>query len=424
MVKGLNICIGLFLVPITIDYLNPTNYGIWVTLTSLVAWFSFFDVGFGHGLRNRFAEAIAKGEHELAKTYVSTTYAIVFIIITVFLIVFYFLNLYIDWSVILNSGNNILLTRELGNLAIVIFTSFGITFVLNLIVVILNANQQVALSSTIDLVGKVLSLLAIYILTLTAESSLFTLGLVYSSISPLVLLISSIFFFNGRYRLYRPSIKTVDFSKANDLFFIGAKFFLIQIAGILLYQTNNMIITHLFGPAMVTAYNVSFKYFSVLMMGWMIVIGPFWSAITEAWVNRDLNWIKNSMKKLILSWVIVLVIGFVMLMFSDRVFKFWINENFTVPFRVSMLTLGWVLINTWNGIFSQFLNGVGKIKLQMVIGIIVAIINVPLAIVLGKILGIEGVLLANVLLSLVTVIIYPIQYSRLITLRAKGIYNK
>src|SRR5512137_2137737 len=73
VIKGISIAISLVLVPLTLHYVNPTQYGIWLTLSSIIAWFGFFDIGFGNGLRNKFAEAKAKGDHELARTYVSTT---------------------------------------------------------------------------------------------------------------------------------------------------------------------------------------------------------------------------------------------------------------------------------------------------------------------------------------------------------------
>jgi hypothetical protein len=38
--------------------LIPTRYEIWLTLSSIVGWFSFFDVGLGHGLRNKFAPSL------------------------------------------------------------------------------------------------------------------------------------------------------------------------------------------------------------------------------------------------------------------------------------------------------------------------------------------------------------------------------
>ena len=85
-IRGISIAISLIVVPLTLNYINPSRYGIWLTLSSIVSWFSFFDIGFGNGLRNKFAEAIAKGNTELAKIYISTTYAILILVISCILI--------------------------------------------------------------------------------------------------------------------------------------------------------------------------------------------------------------------------------------------------------------------------------------------------------------------------------------------------
>ena len=74
--KGGSILCNLAIVPLTINYLNPTKYGIWVTLTSIVSCFSFFDIGLGNGLRNKFAEAVANNDIVIAGKYVSTTYGL------------------------------------------------------------------------------------------------------------------------------------------------------------------------------------------------------------------------------------------------------------------------------------------------------------------------------------------------------------
>ena len=72
--RGVSMICSLLLVPITINYVNPTRYGIWLTLSSIISWILLFDFGLGNGLRNRFAEAKAKGDMELVRQYVSTTY--------------------------------------------------------------------------------------------------------------------------------------------------------------------------------------------------------------------------------------------------------------------------------------------------------------------------------------------------------------
>jgi O-antigen/teichoic acid export membrane protein len=424
IIKGLNIAVSLALVPITINYLSPTKYGIWITLTSLVAWFGFFDIGLGNGLKNRFAEAIAREDHALAKIYVSTTYAILAIIISAVIVLFYCINPFLNWCIILNTGADPQMKKELSFLAIVVFTSFGITFLLNLISVILSADQRPAISAIFDLIGKSISLLFIYILTKVSSSSLLSLGLVYCTISPLVLVVFTVWFFNGKYKAYRPSLNSVDFSKAKDLFSLGAKFFVIQIAAILLYQTNTIIISQLFGPAMVTPYNVAFKYFSILMMGFMIIIGPFWSAFTEAWTKQDIVWVANIMRKLMKLWFLIVGFGIVMLVFSNFIFKVWIGNEFKVPLSISILTLSWVLLNAWTGIFGQFLNGLGRLKSQLYIGISVALVNVPLAIYLGKNIGITGVLLANIILSFIGAAVYPLLYRKIINSKASVVWTK
>ena len=71
--KGADLLIYLLLVPVTLGYLNPYEYGIWLTLNSILAWINSFDIGLGNGLRNKLAEAIAKDDKVLARKYVSTT---------------------------------------------------------------------------------------------------------------------------------------------------------------------------------------------------------------------------------------------------------------------------------------------------------------------------------------------------------------
>lgn len=424
IIKGLNIAIGLALVPLTIHYLNPTKYGIWITLSSIIGWFGFFDIGLGHGLRNRFAEALATGKYELARTYVSTTYAILSLIIGCVLFLFYLINPFLNWGKILNISDELALDSELSILALVVFTFFCLQFVFKLITTILMADQRPAMASLFNLLGKIIVLVAIFILTKTTEGSLLFIGIAMSSAPVFVLLLSSIWFFYGKYRAYRPSLKYVDFSKANDLLKLGVNFFIIQIAVVFLYQTNNIIISHLFGPAEVTPYNVAFQYFSILTMGFSIVLSPFWSAFTEAWVKKEFNWIRSAMHKLIKIWGIIFIGGIVMLIISPWIYQVWIGREITVSLGMSVLVAAWVILNAWNSIFAQFLNGVGKIKLQLYIGIGGSVVNVPLAVFLGTKIGIRGVLLANIIVVAFGILIYPIQYKKLMNGSATGIWGK
>ena len=280
VIRGLSIAISFILVPLTIHYINPTRYGIWLTLSSIIGWFGFFDIGFGNGLRNRFAEAITKGEDELARIYISTTYAILSLIITVLLVTFFCINPFINWTKILNAPAG--MGRELGLLALIVFTFFCLQFVLQLITTVITANQRPAKASMFNFLGSLVSLLIIFILTKTTSGNLIYLGLALGSTPVLVLIASTSWFYTHEYKKYAPSLKYVKFNYARNLMSLGIKFFFIQIASIVLYQTDNIIIAQLFGPAEVTPYNIVYKYFGVVTMVLSIVMMPLWSAFTEA----------------------------------------------------------------------------------------------------------------------------------------------
>jgi O-antigen/teichoic acid export membrane protein len=422
LLKGFGIAISLVLVPITIHYVNPTRYGIWLTLSSIVGWFSFFDIGLGNGLRNKFAEAIASGKPELARTYVSTTYAILTIIIAIVLLIFFCINPFLNWAKILNTPAD--MAGELSLLALIVFGFFCIQFVLRLITTIITANQQPAKASLFDFMGSLLSLSIIYILTKTTSGNLIYLGTVFSLTPVLVLISSSLWFYTHKYKPYAPSIKFVKFRFARDLMSLGSKFFVIQMAAVILYQTSNIIIAHLFGPEQVTPYNIAYKYFSVITMAFGMLMVPLWSAYTEAWIKKDIDWIKNSINKLILIWVLIAVTVIIMLIFSNFIYRMWVGKEIKVPISVSVVMAAYVIINGWCGIFSQFLNGVGKIKLQLYSGIFGALINIPLAIFLGKHLGIYGVVMSTAILGIVSAVWSPIQYMKIINNKATGIWNK
>src|SRR5690606_7689216 len=190
--------------PLTIDYVNPSRYGIWLTLSSIVGWFSFFNIGLTHGLRNKFAESKAQGDDSRAQMYVSTTYAILAIIFCSVWLIFLLVNPFLDWAKILNVSSE--MRSEVSMLALIVFTYFCLQYVLKIITTLIVADQQPAKASLIDLLGQIVSMLFIVFLVYTTEGALINLG-VALCLSPIIVLIgANIFFFRGKYYKFRPLI--------------------------------------------------------------------------------------------------------------------------------------------------------------------------------------------------------------------------
>jgi len=73
---------------------------------------------------------------------------------------------------------------------------------------------------------------------------------------------------------------------------LGGQFFVIQLAVLVIFTTDKILITQLFGPQYVTSYDIVFKLFSIITMAYALIAGPLWSAYTDAYHRGDLVWIR------------------------------------------------------------------------------------------------------------------------------------
>lgn len=422
IMRGISIMITLVLVPLTINYINPTQYGIWLTLTSIISWFAFFDMGFGNGLRNKLTETIVKGDYNRSRCYLSTAYALFFAVFGGIWLIFVVLNNFLDWARILNAPPE--LGKELSWLAFIIFSYFCLQFILRTINIVLTADQKPAVAAMIEMLGQAIALVAIFILTKTTKGSLINLGLGIGLSPVIVLIVASLWYYGRTYRKINPEFGKISRACAKDMMELGVKFFFLQVASMIIFQANNIVIAHICGPDDVTVYNVAYKYFSLISMVFIIIITPFWSAFTDAYIQKDVAWMKNTLKKLESIWTLLAIGGVVLLVLSKYFFKLWVGDKVLVPFSVSAFLLLYVLIYSRFNLYLYLLNGIGKIKIQTIFYLPLALLNIPLLIFLGLKLGLIGLIVGNILISLPHLIYAPVQLRKIIENRAEGLWNK
>ncbi|MEO5990265.1 MAG: MATE family efflux transporter [Ferruginibacter sp.] len=421
--RGLSIGISIIMVPITLNYITYSSYGIWLTLSSIVGWFAFFDIGLTQGLRNKFAEAKAKGEHELARIYVSTIYAVLTIIFFVVWVIFIIANNFLDWTKILSLPGE--MASELSLLAVIVFTYFCIQFVLGIISTLVVADQQPAKESAINVAGQVLSFIIILILVRTTHGSLIKLSLALCA-SPIIVLVAANFiFFKGSLRNYKPSLKLIKFKYAKGLFNLGLVFFIIQVASIIQFQSANVIIARSFGSAEVTSYNIVYKYFGLINMVFMIFITPFWSASTEAFFRKDFSWIKGSMKKYNKLNLLLLIVAIIMLIFSDKIYTVWLNVE-SVPITFNLSLWGFIYFNVYiyGSKYVFFLNGINALRIQFWSSLVSPVVYILIALLLINYfkIGVASLFIASILANFNAIVIAPLQYHMIINKKKKGIW--
>lgn len=420
VIKGADTLVYLLLVPLTLGYLNAYEYGIWLTLSSILVWINSFDIGLGSGLRNKLGTSMAEGDRDKARGYVSTTFFMLLLLTVILFTVFSLVIYSLDWYSILNVDPD-----TVGDLSEVVFSSFlffCLNFLFRFVGNVYQALQLPAVNNLIGLGGHILSLVAILVLRHTVPGSLFWVAIVYSAAFPMVYLLCYPVTFFKLYPYLAPSFRFFRKDYLKDLFSLSIMFFVLQVMALVLFSLSNVIISNLFGPDQVTPYNIAYKYFSFIPIFFSLLLAPIWSATTDAYAKGDLQWIKSGISKIrkILLWVAGVVI--LMIACSGLVYKLWIGDAVEIPIEMSIMMGIYVMLIQYSLAYSSILNGMGKLKLQTINIIVVAILFYPLCYFFAQFYGVNGILVGMITVNISGAILNTIQLQKLLRQEAQGIW--
>lgn len=421
-VKGISIIISLMLVPMTLGYVSSELYGIWLTLSSIMMWLNFFDVGFTLGLKNKLAEAIALGEWEKGRSLVSTTYFMMILIFVPLCLILIACVPFVNWAHFLNV--NPIYNAEISKALYALIACFCLQMIVNVLTAVIAAYQKVALSSAFPVIGNFLSLIAIFLLTQLCPPSLLALAFAISAMPILVLLIASFVLFHKKFSKVAPSIRAIDRKYIKNLFNLGFKFFFIQIQVVVLYQCTNILISNVSGANEVTSYNIAYKYLGIAMMVYTIILAPLWPAFTDAYTKKDFTWMKNIYKKMTYFFGASAFGVICMILISSFVYRIWIGDKAEIPYSMTIAVGIYMIIHSWDSLQVQLINGIGAIKLQTYVTIIGLVVHIPLSLFLGQYIGATGVVCSMIVINIIYASFFTVQIRKILNQKAKGIWIK
>ena len=382
------------------------------------------DIGLGNGFKNKFITALTLKETDKAKRYVSTLYVSTLIISFLVLFIYLCVHWFLDWNGILKISEKV--GENVSTVVLLSFILFCCQFVIKNVSTIYLSFQKTFKSDLIGFLSNLLSLVAIFTIDLFGyNANLLLIAMIFMT-SPLLVSIGATYFLlKCELKNYVPDNWRVERKSLSSIINLGVKFFIIQVTTIVLFASSNFIITRIFGPEMVTVYNIPFQLFSSLFVLFTVVITLFWAAFTEAIAIEDYGWIKKAIKKLYLVWGFIFLLVALILFCSPMIYNLWIGSKVEIPFILSASFALYVVLLAWSGIHSQFLNGVGKIKVQLIVAICQCVINIPLAVFLSVNLnfGVVGVISAINFNLLMGGIVLYIQTNKIKNNKAIGIWN-
>ncbi len=421
-IKVWSCVVQLWIVPMTLGCLTQYEYGIWLTLNAILMGIDAIDVGLGNGLRNKLAEALATNNRLQARRYVSTTFVMLITVIVPVILLVIALIAVVDCHRLLNVDPT--LVPNLRLVLTLAFALMGSAFIFKFIGNMYMGLQLPVANNLLVVAGQTLALAIIWLLMRSNCGTLATVVAAYTGAPLLVYLLAWPITFCGRYRYLAPSLHMVTPSAFSELFSMGVKFFLIQVAGMMLLWASNLIIQTQISPEAVTPYQLTYRYFSLLFVVFSIIVQPLWSATTDAYARGDWHWIHHTLRRMHLLLLLCAAGAVLMIPLQPLFFHFWVDDQVAVPLSLSMLCALYIWLQAFSNAYSYILMGIGKIRLITLVNILGLCLFLPLEWMVCRWWASEGVLLTLCLSTIVYGLLNRAQLHKISQGTASGIWNQ
>ncbi len=402
--KGISILVSAATVPITVRYLGPESYGIWITISSTMTMFFVLDIGISSTLTNLISEAYARDDQDLAAAYFATAFWMIVGISACLGIVGWFIWPHLHWASIFHVQNTALAHDTSGAMAVA-FVVFLFALPTALVSKVLGGYQELHSANLFTAGGSILSLLVV-LAVVFFHGRLPTLVAGFAGSTVIANAACMLWMSCFRKPWMKPWPRLVTKSFIGRIFHSGTQFFAIQLAGLIVFSSDNLVIAHYLSPAQVTPYSVTWRLVSYIAMAQTLFFPALWPAYAEAYASGQIAWIRTTYKRVRLITVVVLTIGCsATLLFGRSFIRLWAGPTAVPTMSLVCLMCVWIAIYALCTNQSCLMGATRRLGKQAISSSLAATANLILSIVWVRTLGPTGVLLATIVSYLVFIVV-------------------
>lgn len=404
------------MMPVMLQQLGAVAFGAWLVMLSVFQWITSFDLGISSGAKNEMARSLAIKSETGFQSAISTGFFYITIVAS-FLALFVFLIFnftpLIQWMQV-NAFDGV----KVGISIWIVSLGACLIFALNYIQNVYAAEQKASVFSKFSFLTNLTFLLLIICIPSVGEDGLNWMSIFYLS-SMLIAnawLISTYFYKNPK-RI--PKIKYFNKDLRGIILGFGIRLFVIQLAALILFASDKLMVSIFVGPAEVVIFDAAFKIFSLITMFHGILMASLWSAFTHAKSTNDWLWIGKTLFRLKLLMLPIILASVLLAFLAPWIVNKWLTAEQVGTTLFYLLFALATILTCWSNTFANFLNGIGDINMQLYTAIIAAIINIPLSYLFAVIfnLGTPGVIVGTILSLSIFSIIGPFYVSKVINNR-------
>jgi len=407
----------LITVPLTVRYLGPERYGAWMSISALMAFLRFSDLGLGNGLVGTISQAEGRDDHLYVRRAISSVLVCLCVIACVLFVAFPISARFVHWDYVLGLAS----LKDRGEIqaAILIFVAlYAIGIPVNMVQQVQRSLQQGYISNLWITVGSLLSLAGVYIAAIHHARIPWLVAII--SGVPLIPSLANgfVLYFVQRPDL-QPSLRYFDKDVAKGLLNKGMLFFGLGIAGALAFDSQNIVIAHILGPAAVGTYAVVQRLFSMIPMIVGYITLPLWPAFGDAIGNREWPWIARALRRGIgANFAIAIVPAVLLSAFSTPILLYWTHGALVAPKWLIVGFAVWAVTSAISSPICMLLNAAHVLWFQIVASILFGLLTIGSSIWLMPSLGLAAAVWSMTCVYLATQLGPYLVYLRFVFFRA------
>lgn len=396
------ILVGLVSVPVGLHYFGPVRYGIWAVISSLIAYLNISNLGITTA-----AVALTAKASEPFEQWAVLRRSLFLLLISSVVVLSVVLGIgrfYPGWVAALGK-----IPANLQGEAAEAGIAIAILFLLNLPLTVFSAGfaglQKVYWERFYASLTTAAGLVALILTVFVLKGNLVTLALFRGIAILSVSIVCASHFLFTHSKLRQKVDKPIDKEFSTKFIFTsGIRFFSIGIAAMVVWNTDNLVISHFLGAEMVTPYAVTFKLFALGFTTFTIVNGVLWPMYGHSAGKNHWEWVQHTYNHTVHLLPILgglLWIGGIA--FAREIINFWAGPEayggLLVVFALGGYGYTLSLVNS----HATILNALNRTKNMVVLGWLEAAFNLGISLALVSVLGIGGVALGTFLAALMTV---------------------
>src|SRR6478672_980512 len=388
--RGIGFATSLITVPLTLHYLGAERYGLWATLSSVIALASFADFGLGNGLLNALASAHGRDDHEAGAREVSTAVILLLAVAVTLGLAFLVAYPHIGWARLYNVKSP-QAGAEAGPATAAFIACILANLPLGVVARIRQGYQEGYRTSFFDAAGNVLGLILV-LLAIKFRMPLVWLVLAMAGAPVMASLVHTAVLFGRDRPWLRVDPRRFDRLTATRLLHHGGLFFALQVAATFASAPDNVIIAQTLGPTSVAQYAVVAKLFSASVLLCDVALAPLWPAYGEAMARGDLQWVKHTLVRSVQLAAIASILFTVLLAVAgNQILARWIGPGFSAPLALRLGLGSWVIVATAGMAVAMYLNAANLMRVQVACAIVWVPASLALKVMLVTRWGLAGV---------------------------------